>query len=114
MPCTLVVLQGTHAFDSDKNPITDDPDTLYPYGLFYPGGGGRLLASQVIGIITIATWVCGLMGIFFSILKALGVLRISAEEEQAGLDVSKHGGSAYNFDHGLNKPDRAEKPAGMI
>jgi Amt family ammonium transporter len=35
----------------------------------------------------------------------LGKLRISPEEEQAGLDVSKHGGSAYNYDHGLNKPD---------
>lgn len=30
-------------------------------------------------------------------------LRISPEEEQAGLDVSKHGGSAYNTDHGLGK-----------
>ena len=33
----------------------------------------------------------------------LNKLRISPEEEQAGLDVSKHGGSAYNHDHGLGK-----------
>jgi ammonia channel protein AmtB len=32
---------------------------------------------------------------FFYILKMLNSLRISAEEEAMGLDVSKHGGSAY-------------------
>lgn len=34
-------------------------------------------------------------GLLFYILKKLNKLRISPEEEQAGLDVSKHGGSAY-------------------
>jgi Amt family ammonium transporter len=32
-----------------------------------------------------------------------GKLRISAEDEQAGLDVSKHGGSAYNHDQTFGK-----------
>lgn len=36
-----------------------------------------------------------MMGGFFFIFKLLGMLRISANEEYAGLDVSKHGGSAY-------------------
>ncbi|GFR51936.1 hypothetical protein Agub_g14457 [Astrephomene gubernaculifera] len=76
-------------------------------GLFYVGDG-RLLASQVIGIICIFAWVFGLMTILFAALKAVKVLRISAEEEQAGLDVSKHGGSAYNFEHGLGKPEKAQ------
>lgn len=67
----------------------------YPAGAFYPGSGGRLIASQCIGILSISAWVCGLMGIFFTIFKLLGWLRISANEEYAGLDVSKHGGSAY-------------------
>eukprot|EP00201_Polytomella_parva_P022086 CAMPEP_0175039094 /NCGR_PEP_ID=MMETSP0052_2-20121109/323_1 /TAXON_ID=51329 ORGANISM="Polytomella parva, Strain SAG 63-3" /NCGR_SAMPLE_ID=MMETSP0052_2 /ASSEMBLY_ACC=CAM_ASM_000194 /LENGTH=426 /DNA_ID=CAMNT_0016300769 /DNA_START=412 /DNA_END=1692 /DNA_ORIENTATION=- len=69
-----------------------------PYGLFYYGGGGRLIASQVVGILVIAGWVCFLSGSLFAVLKAFGKIRISAEEEQAGLDVSKHGGSAYNSD----------------
>ena len=68
------------------------------YGLFYPGGGGRLLASQVIGIIAIAAWVCGLTGLLFFVLKRFRVLRISEEDEHRGLDASKHGGSAYNVD----------------
>jgi Amt family ammonium transporter len=35
-----------------------------------------------------------------------GKLRISAEEEQAGLDVSKHGGSAYNHDQTFGKAEQ--------
>ncbi|PNH00416.1 Ammonium transporter 1 member 1 [Tetrabaena socialis] len=105
-----------------------------PHGLFY-GGGGRLLASQVIGILTIAAWVLGLMSLLFFALKLMGRLRISAQDEQAGLDISKHGGSAYypddrnrphhdplnpatythhhplDHDHGLSKPDKAHVPA---
>jgi Amt family ammonium transporter len=42
-------------------------------------------------------------GLLFSILRLMRRLRISPEEEQMGLDVSKHGGSAYNHDHGLGK-----------
>ncbi|PNW81429.1 hypothetical protein CHLRE_07g355650v5 [Chlamydomonas reinhardtii] len=71
----------------------------YPYGLFY-GGGGLLLASQVIGILSIAGWVLGTMGPFFLLFRAAGSLRISAEDEHKGLDASKHGGSAYHHHHG--------------
>ncbi|EFJ46377.1 hypothetical protein VOLCADRAFT_75428 [Volvox carteri f. nagariensis] len=86
----------------------DCDNTYYiPNGLLY-GGDGRLLASQVIGIICIFAWVFGLMSILFAVMKVLKILRISAEEEQAGLDVSKHGGSAYNYDHGLGKPEKAQ------
>lgn len=95
------VYGGSH-INSDG---TDDIDGSYPYGLFY-GGGGRLLASQVVGILAIFGWVTANMVPFFYVFKFFGMLRISAEEEQAGLDVSKHGGSAYNYDHGLNKPDK--------
>jgi len=75
------------------------------YGAFM-GGGGHLLACQIVGILVIAAWVMFHMGLLFFVLKMFGVLRISPEEEQAGLDVSKHGGSAYNYDHGLNKPEK--------
>jgi Amt family ammonium transporter len=70
--------------------------TSSPYGLFY-GGGGNLLACQIVGVVVIIVWTCSLLGIFFSIFKAIGMLRTSAEEEMLGLDESKHGGSAYNM-----------------
>jgi len=75
------------------------------YGAFM-GGSGKLLACQIVGILVIAAWVMFHAGVLFFILKMVGILRISPEEEQAGLDVSKHGGSAYNYDHGLNKPEK--------
>ena len=31
---------------------------------------------------------------FFALMK-IGILRVSKEVEEAGMDVSKHGGSAY-------------------
>jgi hypothetical protein len=71
------------------------------YGALYPGGGGRLLACQLIGIVTVAAWVVVHAGILFVILRKFGMLRIPPEEEQMGLDVSKHGGAAYNYDHGI-------------
>ncbi len=72
------------------------------FGAFYPGGGGNLLACQVTGIVVITAWVMVQTGALFFVLKMFGLLRISPEEEQAGLDVSKHGGSAYNYDGGLS------------
>lgn len=51
------------------------------YGAFY-GGGGKLLACQIMGIVVIAGWVCTNMAIFFGIFKFFGKLRISAEDEQ--------------------------------
>ncbi|KXZ53813.1 hypothetical protein GPECTOR_6g731 [Gonium pectorale] len=71
----------------------------HPHGLFY-GGGGKLLACQVIGVLAIGGWVVGTMGPFFLAFKLAGSLRISAQEEHTGLDVSKHGGSAYHMHHG--------------
>jgi Amt family ammonium transporter len=38
-----------------------------------------------------------MLGVFLA-LKAVGVLRVSAEEEQAGLDISEHGMHAYPSD----------------
>ena len=64
------------------------------YGLFY-GGGGKLLACQVVGLVVISLWVFAMMLPFFLILKKAGMLRVEINEEEAGLDISKHGGAAY-------------------
>ncbi|CAI6004624.1 unnamed protein product [Closterium sp. NIES-65] len=70
------------------------PDTT-PFGLFY-GGGGKLLACQCLEIICIFAWVSVLMGALFFILHSLNLLRVPPDEEIAGMDLTKHGGSAYN------------------
>jgi len=68
-----------------------------PYGAFY-GGGGELFGCQLIGVLVITTWVCGLLGPFFYAMSVMGFLRVPPEEEEMGLDVSHHGGPAYNME----------------
>jgi Ammonium Transporter Family len=71
------------------------------------GGGGKLLASNLCGALIIAAWTVALIGPFFYVMNVLGLLRISAEEEIVGNDVSKHGGVAYPIDAAI----AAEKAA---
>ena len=64
-------------------------------GLFY-GGGFKLLGIQAIGVVSIGIWAFGMAWIMFKILKSTIGLRVSAKEEQDGLDIHEHGQSAYN------------------
>jgi Amt family ammonium transporter len=52
-------------------------------------------STQLIGTAAICAWSFVTMFILFSIMKAAGILRVSAEDEQAGLDISEHGMQAY-------------------
>ncbi|PRQ36845.1 putative ammonium transporter, ammonium/urea transporter [Rosa chinensis] len=79
-----------------------------PYGLFM-GGGGKLLAAHAIQILVITGWVSATMGPLFFILHKLKLLRISAEDEMAGMDMTRHGGFAYVY----HDEDDAGKPAGI-
>nr|XP_010920277.1 ammonium transporter 1 member 2 [Elaeis guineensis] len=78
-----------------------------PYGLFM-GGGGRLLGAQVVQILVIAGWVSCTMGPLFYALHRMGLLRISAEDEMAGMDLTRHGGFAYVYqDEGSGRGEDA-------
>jgi Amt family ammonium transporter len=76
-----------------------------PYGLFM-GGGGKLLAAQIIQILVIAGWVSCTMGPLFYALKKLDLLRISADDEMSGMDLTRHGGFAYVY-HDEDPGDKA-------
>ncbi|EPS66627.1 hypothetical protein M569_08147, partial [Genlisea aurea] len=71
------------------------PDAAY--GLLM-GGGGRLLAAQVVEVVVIVGWVSATMGPLFWILRKLKLLRISEEDELAGMDLTRHGGFAYAYE----------------
>ena len=64
-------------------------------GLFN-GGGAEQLGVQAIGVIAYAIWAIALTAIFFFILKKTIGIRVSAEEEEVGLDISEHGEIAYS------------------
>ncbi len=63
-------------------------------GLFY-GGGVKQLGVQALGVGAAFVWAFGLgLVLFYAIKKTVG-LRVSAEEEQKGLDLGEHGMEAY-------------------
>lgn len=59
------------------------------------GGGGRLFGAALVLIIVESIWVLGHMVPFFYLMNHLGLLRVDEGEERTGLDVSHHGGAAY-------------------
>lgn len=63
-------------------------------GLFY-NGGATLLISQFVGVVAVGVWTAALAGALFFALKATVGLRVSKEEEEAGLDIGEHGSVAY-------------------
>eukprot|EP00965_Chrysotila_dentata_P230991 6198086-Pleurochrysis_carterae.AAC.3 len=79
------------------------------------GGDGLLLGTQLSGLLIILIWVLVNSLILFSTLHFTGIFRVPAEVEDIGLDVSKHGGSAYpGADPPFNKdfivPEQKGKP----
>ncbi|XP_057959416.1 ammonium transporter 1 member 1 [Malania oleifera] len=90
-----------------------------PYGLFM-GGGGRLLGAHIIQILVIIGWVSATMGPLFFVLHKLKLLRISPEDETAGMDLTRHGGFAYAYqDEDVDDPQKGMKmrriePAGSL
>ncbi len=70
---------------------------FWKQGLFY-GGGTDQLVSQVIGVVAVGVFVAVAAGLLFAVLKATLGLRVSEEEEIAGLDVMEHGAPGYGPD----------------
>lgn len=58
-------------------------------------GDGADLMVQIKGTAAIVIWSLVVSGITFFSLKAIGLLRVDAEEEVAGLDIKEHGMYAY-------------------
>lgn len=54
------------------------------------------MAAQIVGSVAIPVWAFATMFILFSVMKGLGVLRVSEEEELRGLDIGEHGEEAYS------------------
>ncbi len=81
----------------------DDPVGAWPvHGLCGIWGGlaaalfgDAPLLAQLVGSTVIPLWAFVTMYALFSTLKAVGLLRVSPEEELRGLDIGEHGEEAY-------------------
>jgi len=80
-----------HPMRLDANGVDLGPDA----GLFMPGTRGSLFAMQLVTPLIEICWVVSTSSLLFFLLKVCKIFRVSAEEETAGMDVSKHGGEAY-------------------
>ena len=81
-------------------------------GLLF-GGGFGLLVAQVIGVVAVMAW-CGITGlVLFGGIKLIMGLRVTAEEEIEGLDVTEHGSPAY-ADAFLPAPSNGAPAAAMM
>ncbi|MFD1415317.1 ammonium transporter [Oceanobacillus jeddahense] len=82
-------------------------------GFFY-GHGLSQLGIQAIGISAVIIWVAVTVGGFTYILNKLSPIRVSNEEEKAGLDFTEHGTSAYHFkDSYLEGISNSKAPIGL-
>ena len=66
-------------------------------GAFF-GGGTALLTTQLLGVLVIAVFAFSLTYITMLLLKHTVGIRITKEEEVAGIDESTFGVDAYNYD----------------
>ena len=85
-------------------------------GVFY-GGGFRFFAIQCLGVLSTAVWAAVTITIVFELIKHTIGLRVSAEEELRGLDITEHGlpsaygGFAFVYD---DTPDGITIPEGGV
>lgn len=80
--------------------IFADPNAIIggggPAGLVF--GGFDLLVTQITGLVAILAFVAVTSGVMFLVLREIGWLRVSVEEEMIGLDIAEHASPAYNDD----------------
>jgi len=86
---------GLFAVGSYGLPTATGSDvTTVVRGLFYGGGTGQLLAQAIgSGATVVVSFVASL--IVFVVIEKLFHLRLSADREVKGLDITEHGSSAY-------------------
>ena len=103
----VLVVLGILALDKLK---IDDPVGAFPvHGICGVWGGiatavfstnaDHSMKAQLMGSIAIPVWAFLTMFGLFMILKVVGLLRVSPEEEVKGLDIGEHGMHAYEMAH---------------
>lgn len=102
------LLVGAFATNKVNSAVTDS-------GLFY-GGGAKLLGIQLLGTVISILFTSVVVAIILVILKKFMAMRVSQEDETAGLDFSLHGEKAdYLIDsHFRDVSDYQEEFRGQL
>ena len=58
---------------------------------------GERFGVQLFAAIVVAAWTAVNSGLLFFVLRVLGLLRVSKEVEESGLDLREHGGKAVSY-----------------
>jgi Amt family ammonium transporter len=85
---------GTLACGLFTNPGLAEFNTVGDGGLVYTGSFHQL-GVQALGVVTVFAFVFVASYVTFGLIKATYGLRVTAEEEDAGLDISEHGMYGY-------------------
>ena len=92
-------------------------------GIFWDGHLGHpwlVLAYHLAGGITISTWALFWSIVLFGSLKYFAILRVGTEDEFKGMDLIKHGESAYpadawvEYQYARKKDSESGLPANMV
>ncbi|TWT02276.1 ammonium transporter [Planomicrobium sp. CPCC 101079] len=65
-------------------------------GIFY-GGGAEVLGIQTVGVLAVIAWTSITAGLALLAINVFIPLRVTAEEEETGLDFTEHGSQAYSM-----------------
>ncbi|PSL40508.1 ammonium transporter [Planomicrobium soli] len=65
-------------------------------GILY-GGGAEILGIQTVGVLAVIAWTSIAAGLAISAINVFIPLRVTAEEEETGLDFTEHGSQAYSM-----------------
>jgi ammonium transporter, Amt family len=93
---TGAILTGVFANSAINTVFKDEAGNALPSGLL-EGNGKQVLNQLIASAIAIALGVVGTF-VLLKIVDLLVGVRVSGEDETAGLDLSQHGEDGYNFD----------------
>lgn len=82
-------------------------------GLFY-GEGWSQLGVQAIGVVAVMLWSILAVVLFTVLISLFSSIRVSREEEEAGLDFSEHGSNAYEWSENLSARETDDQQEGQL
>jgi len=90
----LAGIWGTLSCGLFTNPDLAKYNAVGHEGLVYSGSFHQL-GTQALGVVVVFAFVLGVSYAVFAVIKATYGLRVTDEEEEAGLDISEHGMYGY-------------------